>query len=82
MMSEYDPHKPAAAIASLGPVPMCCNCRHWRSDAIAYPDLEAPGSQRLCARGETSSAGQWCRQWEARTPAEALEAAHAEGRLF
>jgi hypothetical protein len=29
-----------------------------------------------------SSAGQWCREWEALTPAKAIEAANAEGRLF
>lgn len=49
-MSEYDPNDPAAAVASLGRVPMCRNCRHWQPNAIAYPDLAAPGSQRLCAR--------------------------------
>jgi len=81
-MSSYDPRKPADAIAALGRGRMCVTCRHWRPDVIAHPHLDAPGSQRRCARGHVSSAGQWCREWEALTPAKAIEAANAEGRLF
>ena len=81
-MTRYDPHKPADAIAALGRLEVCCTCRKWRPEALAYPDSPSPGSQRVCARGRTVSSGMWCREWEAPTEEEAIEAAHAAGRLF
>lgn len=81
-MTRYDPHKPADAIAALGILKVCCNCRKWRPESLECPDDPSRSSQRVCALGRIVSAGMWCREWEAPTEEEAIEAAHSAGRLF
>jgi hypothetical protein len=48
-------------------VPMCLSCRNWRPDILAFPDEPKPGSMRICARGEQTSAHSWKPCWEPRT---------------
>ena len=54
---------------------VCVRCRHWQEDVLAHPELEAPGSLRICALGETSHHGSWKPCWQQRTPEQ-------NGRLF